>query len=386
MIPCRIRREIVAVSQRRMWSFKQHAVILRKKFHRLPDGAAVRRNRTKCQFLLKLSAGSDIIGGSNNPFPLFFVRVSPSRFRGAFHIFASILASCIIICNVTCIFSEDCMTLIGKISDQAKSLTPSERKLVQTVIDSPTAAALGTAGELAKSVGVHEATASRLAKKLGFDSYAAFRNALRNEFLATRETATRFEKTIAENTSGTILGQLARDEALAFGRIEEFITTEQITETAQTLMNARRIFVYGYGNAEVLALMMVKRFRRFGKDVQQLENDPRGLAEQLLGLEADDVVLSFAFRRPPRGYAALVETAKDANARTIIISDDSGAFLTPQPDHILAAPRSGDLDAFQTLTVPMTVCNAIIIAAGLTAKEESLKKLDRLGQLIERFE
>jgi DNA-binding MurR/RpiR family transcriptional regulator len=132
--------------------------------------------------------------------------------------------------------------------------------------------------------------------------------------------------------------------------------------------------------------MMVKRFRRFGKDVQQLDNDPRGLAEQMLGVEAGDVVLSFAFRRSPRGYAALMETAKEAGAQTIIISGNSGAFLAPRPDHILAAPRSGDPDAFQTLTVPMTVCNAIIIAAGLRAKEESLKKLDRLGQLIERFE
>ena len=278
------------------------------------------------------------------------------------------------------------MSLIHKISGQATSLTPSERKLVENVIESPTAAALGTAGELAKSAGVHEATASRLAKKLGFDSYAAFRDALRQEFLATRETATRFEKTISENTSDTILGQLARNEAMALGRIEDFITTEQVAEAAEMLMNARRIFVYGYGNAEVLALMMVKRFRRFGKDVQQLDNDPRGLAEQMLGLEAGDVVLSFAFRRSPRGYAALMETAKEARAQTIIISGNSGALLAPRPDLILAAPRSGDPDAFQTLTVPMTVCNAIIIAAGLTAKEESLKKLDRLGQLIERFE
>ena len=278
------------------------------------------------------------------------------------------------------------MSLIHKISGQATSLTPSERKLVENVIESPTAAALGTAGELAKSAGVHEATASRLAKKLGFDSYAAFRDALRQEFLATRETATRFEKTISENTSDTILGQLARNEAMALGRIEDFITTEQIAEAAEMLMNARRIFVYGYGNAEVLALMMVKRFRRFGKDVQQLDNDPRGLAEQMLGLEAGDVVLSFAFRRSPRGYVALMETAKEARAQTIIISGNSGALLAPRPDLILAAPRSGDPDAFQTLTVPMTVCNAIIIAAGLTAKEESLKKLDRLGQLIERFE
>ena len=77
------------------------------------------------------------------------------------------------------------MSLIEKISDQASLLTPSERKLVETVIESPKRAALGTANELAQSVGVHEATASRLAKKLGYDSYATFREALREEFIAT---------------------------------------------------------------------------------------------------------------------------------------------------------------------------------------------------------
>lgn len=278
------------------------------------------------------------------------------------------------------------MSLIEKISDQATALTPSERRLVETVIESPTAAALGTAGELAKSVGVHEATASRLAKKLGFDSYAAFRDALREEFIATRETATRFEKTIAESTSDTILGKLARDEAQALRRIEEFINPAQIADVASLLMNANRVFIYGYGNAEVLALMLVKRFRRFGKDVQQLDTNPRGLAEQMLSLGSEDVVLSFAFRRPPRAYPELIETAMEAGATTIMISGKSGALLAPRPDHILAAPRSGHPDAYQTLTVPMTICNAIVIAAGLTAKEESLKKLDRLGQLIERFE
>lgn len=278
------------------------------------------------------------------------------------------------------------MSLLEKISDQASTLTPSERRLVENVIESPTSAALGTAGELARAVGVHEATASRLAKKLGFDSYAAFRDALRDEFIATRETATRFEKTIAESSSETILGKLARDEAQALVGVEEFIKPEQIAGVAGLLMQANRIFIYGYGNAEVLALMMVKRFRRFGKEVQQLDTNPRGLAEQMLGLESGDVVLSFAFRRPPRGYAALIETAKEVGAPTIIISGKSGALLAPRPDHILAAPRSGHSDAFQTLTVPMTVCNALVIAAGLTAKEESLKKLDRLGQLIERFE
>lgn len=278
------------------------------------------------------------------------------------------------------------MTILEKFKTAAGDLTPNERRLVQTVIDSPTSAALGTASELARAVGVHEATASRLARKLGYDSYAQFREALRHEFIATRETATRFEKTIAEAGSGSVLGDLAQREAQALARIEDFIRPEQINMVATKLMQAGRLFIYGYGNAETLALMMLKRFRRFGRDVQMLSADPRSLAEQALGFRKGDVVLTFVFRRAPRAYAPLLQSAQEAGAETIVISGSTGATLAPQPNHLLAAPRSGDPDAFQTLTVPMTVCNALVIAAGLTAREDSLKKLDRLGQLIERFE
>lgn len=278
------------------------------------------------------------------------------------------------------------MSIIEQISQKTNELTPNERRVVQTVIDSPTEAALGTASDLAASVGVHEATVSRLVKKLGYNNYAAFREALRNEFIPTRETAQRFEKTIAKNETNTILRNLALQEVQALGHIERAITAEQINTVAIQLMKAERLFVYGQGNSEILSLMVTKRFRRFGKDVHQLSGDPRELAESVLGFKKGDVLLSFAFRRPPRGYSALIETAREAGVKTIVLSGSIGAMLMPQPDHLILTPRSGDTDAFQTLTVPMTVCNAIIIAAGLTAKETSLRKLEELGRLIERFE
>jgi len=278
------------------------------------------------------------------------------------------------------------MSIIEKISKSSHALTPNERLLVQTVMDSPATAALGTASDLADSVGVHEATASRLARKLGYSSYAAFRHALRDEFIATRETATRFENTIVGNSADTILGDLAQQEMQALSDLGSIINPVQIAQVADALAGANRIFLYGYGNAEVLSLMLCKRFRRFGMDVHQLDGDPRSQAEKVLGMSQGDVLLTFAFRRPPRGYEALVETAQEAGAETIVISGSSGAMLSPQPDILLIAPRSGSAEAFQTLTVPMTVCNAIVIAVGHIAKEESLKKLERLGQLIERFD
>ncbi len=278
------------------------------------------------------------------------------------------------------------MSVIETITNSTQSLTPNEKRLVKAVMDRPADAALGTASDLAKATGVHEATASRLARKLGYASYAAFRDALRDEFIATRETATRFEKTIAETSSDTILGSLIQEEMQALGRMESYLSADQINTVATRLMAARRIFVYGTGNAEILALLMLKRFRRFGKDVHKLDPDSRSLAEQAVGMREGDVVLTFVFRRAPKGYVPLIETARDAGATNIVISGITGTTLSPRPDLSLAAPRSGHPDAFQTLTVPMAICNAVVIAAGLTAKEESLQKLEKLGQLIERFE
>jgi DNA-binding MurR/RpiR family transcriptional regulator len=278
------------------------------------------------------------------------------------------------------------VSVLSKIQDVAGELTPAETRLVQSVIQSPRASALGTAAELAQNAGVHEATASRLARKLGFDSYSAFRRALRDEFIPSREPATRLQKTLGSATGDTILGTLVRHETEALARIEAFADSDRIAEIAERLMSARRIHLFGRGNAETLSLLMLKRFRRFGRDVQKLSGDPRDLAEQALGFSEGEVLMMFAFRRAPKSYAPLIESARQAGTKTIVVADTVGPTLSPQPDFLLAAPRSGDPDAFQTLTVPMTLCNAIVVAAGALDEGRALQALEQLGTLIERFD
>ena len=272
------------------------------------------------------------------------------------------------------------------VQDRADSLTPSERKLVSTVLSGPRAAALGTVTELARGAGVHEATVSRLARKLGYDGFAAFRQALQAEFIPSQETATRLQRSVEGSGEGGVLGTLVAQEVAGLSALPAHVSDGQVAEVARRLMAARRIHVFARGNAEVLALMMAKRFRRFGRDVHPLSGDARELAEQVLGLGPEDVVLIYAFRRQPRHYAPLLERAREVGAATVVISGLSGHLLVPQPDLLLAAPRSGDAQAFQTLTVPMAISNAIVIAAAAQADRSALRTLDALGELIRRFE
>ncbi len=272
------------------------------------------------------------------------------------------------------------------VQTRADSLTPSERRLVTSVLTQPRAAALGTVTDLAREAGVHEATVSRLARKLGFEGFPAFRAALREEFLPSEETATRLQRTLQSSAGGGVLTTLVAQERAALGALAGHVGEAQVVDAARRLMAARRLYVFGRGNAEALALAMAKRFRRFGRDVHLLTGDARSLAEGVLGMGSGDVLLVYAFRRPPRPYAALVERARDAGVAVVVISDTSGHVLVPPPDLLLSAPRSGDADGFQTLTVPMAISNAIIIAAGAAEETQALQTLERLGALIKRFE
>lgn len=279
------------------------------------------------------------------------------------------------------------MTLIAEIiQKQADRLTPSEQRLVAAVLAQPRQSALATVTDLAREAGVHEATVSRLARKLGYAGYAAFRSALQTEFLPTEETATRLQRSLQTAAGSGVLQTLVTEEAVALANLVSHVTEEQVTRTAELLIGARRLYIFGRGNAEALALTMAKRFRRFGRDVHLLTGDARSLAEGVLGMGPGDVLLVYAFRRAPRPYAALADHARAVGVPVVAISDTLGPMLVPAPDLVLSAPRSGDVDSFQTLTVPMAISNAIVLAAGAREETQTLQTLETLGSLIKRFE
>ncbi|MEO1987252.1 MAG: MurR/RpiR family transcriptional regulator [Martelella sp.] len=278
------------------------------------------------------------------------------------------------------------MSILERVQSVAESLTPAEHLLVREVIAKPRDVALGTASSLARSIGVHEATASRLAKKLGFPSYAGFRDAIREEFIVKADPANRVRKTLEASRNGDLLQALVAREIEALTALPNYLDTSRIEAAAQTLSNANRIFVFARGNAVNLSVMVERRLLRMGLDVEVLGGDGRDMAERVLRMGSQDVLLAFAFRRQPRHYAPLMEHAHRLGAKTLVISGSLGPALTPAPNLLLSAPRSGSNDSFQTLTVPMAITNALVLTVAQMNQEMTLARLDALGELINAFE
>lgn len=278
------------------------------------------------------------------------------------------------------------MSIVTLVQSVADTLTPSERMLVKEVMARPREIALSTAGELAERAGVHEATASRLARKLGFDTYADFRDAIRDEFIVQTDPAVRMRNTLAQSRGNSLLGGLIAQEIEALTHLPDYIGDDRLKAAARQLTDRRKVFIFARGNAESLAVLMERRLRRMAIDAVLLSGDNRDVAERLLALNADDALLAFAFRRQPRHYAAVIEHARKVGAFTLAIAGSIGPALTPAADMLLSAPRSGTADGFQTLTVPMAICNGLILQMAETAERRSLVRLEELGRLISTFE
>lgn len=278
------------------------------------------------------------------------------------------------------------MSVLERVKEVAEALTPAEQLLIKQVISSPRDIALGTASELAQRIGVHEATASRLAKKLGYPNYAGFRAAIQEEFIVRTDPATRIRNTLQQASDAGLVSDLVGREMEALAGLQRYIDDAQVMAAARALIKARRIYIFARGNAEALAVLIDRRLRRMGCDTVMLRGEGRDLAEQVLGMSSADAIVGFAFRRQPTHYSALVNHARAMGAASIVISGSVGPSLVPAADHLLFAPRTGSQEAFQTLTVPMAICNALVLSMAKEDPKSSLQHLEALGQLIDAFD
>ena len=276
------------------------------------------------------------------------------------------------------------MSFRSQVESFGGRLTESDQRLVATVLADPTAAAFLSAEQLGGRAGVHAATVVRLAQKLGFDGYAEMRNVLGEDVRARAGAAERVDRVLRHAADGGVFGQLVAAEIANLEALPDQITTESLQQAAGLLAAASRVLVFAYGHATAVADLAERRLRRSGLSVAGLGGTGRELAEQLVALSADDVVVAFALRVPPPGLGALLATAAEAAAAVVVISDALGPTIRPHPTVLLAASR-GDESEFQSLTVPMAIVNALVLTMAQIDEGKSLTALGRVDELIERF-
>ncbi len=259
-------------------------------------------------------------------------------------------------------------------------LTKSQRRIATYLLAHYDEAAFLPAADLARRLNVSEATVVRCARAIGFGGFPHLRRSLQDLFRNRVTPATRLRRKLADLKDGHVLLRTLDMEVQSLGEVLNSVEPADFDRAVETVLGARRIFAFGQGPARILPELLELRLRRFGILTISMTESGRDLLEKLLLLEEHDAVVAMAFFRVTPELDVVLDHARTAGCRTVLITDTLGLAVRDRADVILAA-RRGPISTFHSLTVPMAIVNALILAVAMARPKETVASLNRLERL-----
>lgn len=271
------------------------------------------------------------------------------------------------------------LALSDLINRHSTRLTDADTRLLDVLIQDPIRAAMENGKDVSSRAGVHPASAVRLARRLGFKGYPEFRSFLQsslteggNDF---ESPAARMAARLVKAEDNGLLASLLDSEIAALQQARNSVSDADIRAFSTALRDSRKIFLFGRGHFAALCSLITLRLNRSGYQAVDLGNQLHQLPELLSTLTADDVVWLLSFRRAPALLQEVRDVAVNCGATTLAITDVGGTRIDPAPDHQILVSR-GEPGESQSLVVPMTIANAVILDLASIDNGRSIKALN----------
>ncbi len=261
-------------------------------------------------------------------------------------------------------------------------LTKSEQRIASYLLSNLDQAAFLTASELARHLDVSEATIVRFARSVGYKSFPELRRHVQEIYRVKATPATRLQHKLADlkDKEEHVLSQIIDMELQYLSEVPHSVKTADFDRAVKIVANAQRIFVFGQGASRFLADLVEFRLRRFGMNALSVTESGRDLIEKLLLLQRSDVVIANIFHRVTAEVVAVLEHSRALGCKVVMLTDILEPGFKAKADVILAA-RRGPVSTFHSLTVPMAILNALILAVAMNRSKESIAYLDLLQKL-----
>lgn len=271
------------------------------------------------------------------------------------------------------------------ISERYPQLTKSEKRIASFLNQNQDEAAFLPAGDIAERLQLSEATMVRFARALGFDNYPAMRAALQEGFRHRLTHSSRLRSRLDElRTGGDIFERLVASEIDFMTEALQTLDRKAFNAAVELLRTHKRVFVFGLGPSISLVDLLDIRLTRSARQVIPLKTSGREILEPLLLMSHEDLLIAIGFFNVTPSLQMVLDYANQHKTQVILLTDMLGPLLGDKADVILSA-RRGPVSAFHSLTIPMTIVNAMLLALTSVDQENVMANLDKLDQMRERL-
>jgi DNA-binding MurR/RpiR family transcriptional regulator len=268
-------------------------------------------------------------------------------------------------------------SILDIIYAEYKAFTPSQQKVAEYLSQHLEEALILNANQLAKKVGVSEATFTRFIARLGFSGFSEFKREIGNFILQGHSTTERLaESAETFGISDSVFLEILRGDIENIQNITSGISNELFEKAVHKLSSAKSIYLLGLRSSYALAFYLAFNLRFFLKSVNLIKPGIGDIPEQVLSTGKGDVLIAISFRRFTREVVTIAEKMKRKKAYIIAVTNSHLSLVveTEIPTYI------------ESFTAPMSLLNAVITAVALKKKKQAMPALKKLETEFEKFE
>lgn len=262
------------------------------------------------------------------------------------------------------------------------TLRPAERRVADQIQKRPTEIVHLSITELAKLAQVSDATVVKFCKRLGYKGFQEFKILLAQDIVVQSEPI--YGKVEASDSIETIKEKIFQANITALQDTAQVLNNHNLAAAVDALAKAKNIHFYGLGASGIVARDAEQKFSRIGLSANAFVDAHMQITRAVL-LGEGDVVVALSYSGETREVVEAMQTASEAGALTIAITNYSTSTLANAADLVLVTSshenifRSG---AISSRIVQLSTIDTLFIAVALVDYEQSQIAIEKTRQIL----
>lgn len=273
-----------------------------------------------------------------------------------------------------------------KLNNMMSTFSKSQKRIAQYIIENFDKAPFMTAAKLANEVDTSESTVVRFAIELGFEGYPEMSKAMQEQARNTLTAVQRLKISNSTIDKDDVLKSVLKADAHRIRETLDEIDNNTFNNIVSKLLEAKRVYILGVRSSAALAMYMGFYFNLVFDNVHLVQTSSASeVFEQILNIGEGDVIIGISFPRYSKRTSKAMEYSGKKGAYVIAITDSVNSSIAKWADSTLIA-RGAMTSFVDSLTAPLSVINALIVAAGLRKEDKVMSTLTSLEKIWDEYQ
>jgi len=255
------------------------------------------------------------------------------------------------------------------------------------MIDAPHEAAVQTVSELAAVNGVNASTLTRLVQRLGYKGFGALQAVFRSHISERRQYYSHQAELLMQSDDGggggaRLMQRLVKEEIANVMTTVQELDEERLNGAAIALAKARNVGVLGLRGCFSVAHFLAYFLGLIRRNVSILGRAGHTVAEDLVHLEADDVLVAISYAPYTRQTVDICRFAREHGVRIIAITDSHSSPLAADATYAFSAARRGPY-FFNATTSSLILVETLLALAAQELGSEAVAEPKRNAAIFD---